>query len=183
VVTDDSQPVAVLIDDLARGLPDMDPDDGLSRLIVALSEHPNPDVREAAAYGLRDYEMHTGRKAGSIQPLLAILGNMAEDARIRGTAAETLGVILSSADRRRKVFRQAARVLVDALHDPAPEVRFWAAYALGEMQSRVALDELRRVADSDQAMCPGWWLVRDEASGAIDRIQGQPWPERVPERV
>src|SRR5262249_47675164 len=143
-MTDDSQRVATLIEDLAWGLPNTDPDEGLRRLKAAVRGHPNPDVREAAAYGLREHEFNTGRTAHAIEPLLGVLENAAEEVRIREAAAEAVGVILRSADRRRKVFRRAVRVLIGALGDPAPEVRFWSAYALGEMPARAALDELRR---------------------------------------
>jgi HEAT repeat protein len=177
----DNLDLPALIENLARGLPDLRPEDGLKRLVAALCEHPNPDVREAAAYGLRDYERQTGRKAYSVEPLLAVLGNDAEQVRIREAAAESVGFILMFADRRCKIFRKATRVLVDVLRDPAPEVRFWAAYALGAMRARLALDDLRRVATTDEATCPDWWLVRDEPADAIASILGQPTPERVPE--
>lgn len=150
-------------------------------MVAMLREHPNPNVREAAAYGLRDYALDNERTTRAIPPLLGVLGNASEEARIRGAAAESVGCILMFADRRRKIFRQAVRVLIDALRDPSPEVRFWSAYALGSMRARAALDELRRVATTDEAMCPRWWLLRDEAADAIAQILGQPWPERVPE--
>lgn len=136
---------------------------------------PDPEVREQAAHQLawlfdeRVYE-----------PLLDVLQNREEMPRVRAQAAEGLGMLLDCADARNRRFRQAASSLITALQDPAPEVRFWSAYALGVMRARAALPELQHLAATDDAMCAGWWLVREEASDAAAYILGGPWPERRP---
>jgi hypothetical protein len=70
------------------------------------------------------------------------------------------------------------RILVDALGDPSPEVRFWSAFALGSMRARAALDELRRAslpsrstrhAASRAACCPTRTLRPSRADGTSSR--------------
>lgn len=180
---DNRQDLSALIEEVARGLPGQSPDERLHQMIGLLREHSNPNVREAAAYGMRNLELKTVRIPEAVPVLLEVLGNVAEEIRIRVEAAESVGEILAYQDRRRKTFRQAVRVLINVLSDPAPEVRFWSAFALGQMDAGAALNELRRVATTDEAMCPRWWLVRDEAADAIAHILGQPTPVRIPESM
>jgi hypothetical protein len=49
------------IEDLSPGRRAQSPDDGLAQLVATLREHPNPDVREAAAYGLWEYALSNER--------------------------------------------------------------------------------------------------------------------------
>jgi HEAT repeat protein len=142
------------------------------RETVALMRYdPDPTTRQVAAYHLAF--SHDERAYDS---LLETFSNADEAAGVRSQAAEGLAYLLHDARTRR--FRHAARALVDALQDDVPEVRFWSAFALGSMRARVALPALRRLVEADDAMCPGWWPVRDEASDAIARIEGRPSPDR-----
>jgi hypothetical protein len=52
-------------------------------------------------------------------------------------------------------------------------VRFWAAYALGQLRERRAIAELSRLADSDHTVLSNWWSVRREALDAIMLIRGR----------
>ena len=132
-------------------------------LVSAMQRDRDIDVRFAAAYalGLLDDE----RK---IEPLIATLDDRNEEPKVRAIAAETLG---NSLDLR------ALEPLIDALSDPAVEVRFWAAFAVGELGAEAALPELRRLAETDEAVLPGWWSVQDEAKASIELIEGEPGPE------
>src|SRR5262249_4490183 len=103
-----------------------------------------------------------------------------EESRVRAEAAESMGVLLELTDRRARRFKQATRLLVEMLCDPAPEVRFWSCYALGVMRARAALLVLRELAETDEAMCPGWWLVKEEAGDAVEVILGEDFPDRQP---
>jgi HEAT repeat protein len=111
--------------------------------------------------------------------LIEVLVNRQEDANVRAQAAEALGIIFQLADQRRRGFKRTAVALTKVLTDSAPEVRFWAAYALGVMRWRGALPELEQLAATDNAMCSGWWLVRDEASDAIALIRTGTCPDRT----
>lgn len=119
------------------------------------------ETRYWAAYAL--LSTHDARGA---ECLIAAVADTDEAPRVRGQAAEALGVIALSA-RRGGV---ATTPLIEALRDPEPEVRFWAAYALGQIRDRAALPALELVAASDDAVVPGWWSVRKEAADAIAYI-------------
>ena len=60
------------------------------------------------------------------------------------------------------------------LRDPAPEVRFWSAFAQGWLRDPRALPELRRLAAEDTAEVPGWWSVGKEAADTIPIVE-QGW--------
>jgi len=163
------------VDRLAESPPGVGLDEALPALIGVLERHPDAGVRYDAAHAL---SWTFDRRA--VAPLLHALERQAEAPLVRGQAAEGVGILLTYGDRRRKEFKRATSVLLGALRDEAPEVRFWAAYALGAMRATAALDELRRVAESDGAMCPGWWLVKDEAADAAAIILGGNPPHRRP---
>jgi hypothetical protein len=98
--------------------------------------------------------------------------------RVRGEAAEGLANTLGYSDRRKSIFKQAAAPLIQGLRDESAEVRFWSAFALGQMHARQAIPELERVAAEDTGFCPGWWYVREEASDALGHIRGVDVPGR-----
>jgi hypothetical protein len=74
---------------------------------------------------------------------------------------------------------ETGQVLIGLLHDPAPEVHFWAAFAAGSLRYRPALPTLEQLARTDTAWFGGWWTVGEEASDAMDRIEGREPPARV----
>jgi HEAT repeat protein len=115
-------------------------------------------------------------------PLLIVVAQPKESPSTRAAAAEGLGNLLQHADPQSIQFQHARSVLIECLGDPAPEVRFWSAFALGCMKDEEALPHLRRLAASDKSICPGWWAVADEARDAIQTILGEEPPERIPQR-
>jgi HEAT repeat protein len=98
-----------------------------------------------------------------VAPLVATLQKRAEDAGVRGMSAEALGYI---GDRR------AVRALVEALGDPAAEVRRWAAFACGELGDARALPALRRLAAQSATQSARRSLMT-EAAAAIRRIKAR----------
>jgi HEAT repeat protein len=76
-------------------------------------------------------------------------------------------------------YDEAGQVLIGLLDDPSPEVRFWAAFATGSLRYHPALPALKQLARTDTAWFGGWWTVGEEASDAMDRIEGREPPERV----
>lgn len=168
-------PLEQFIEEVAAGFPALDREEALARLGQILHDHPSPAVREAAAYGLRGtFDTRV------VEPLLTTFENRSEEPKVRGQAAEGIGSILELTDGRRRQFKRATRALIGGLRDESPEIRFWCAYALGVMRAKAALEELRRVAATDTAMCPRWWRVADEAADAITSIEGGSPPERTP---
>jgi HEAT repeat protein len=129
-----------------------------------LSDDRDVEVRKAAAYALGWLRDHRG-----VQPLLQTLRNVQEDAEVRGMAAEQLGRLEDPL---------AVPELRHALLDERPEVRFWAAYALGSFASSEVIGDLEVLANSDTAAVPGQGSVRDEALEAIDSIRQRDEPSR-----
>jgi len=158
---------------LRKGLPDQEKDEASRRLTETLLTDPDPNLRDAAAYGLSWKHGKSG-----LSTLLAVLENTGEHAAVRGTAAEGIGVILGPSDRRRAVYKRASKSLIEALRDESPKVRFWACYALGVMRAQSALEALKTVVANDESVYERWWSVRDEAADAISHINGIPTPHR-----
>jgi HEAT repeat protein len=132
----------------------------LSLLIGKLRDDPDAHVRAMAAHALG-----LAGDARAVEPLLAALQDKDEHAAVRGMAAETLAALQAS---------EAVSPLVSALRDEEVEVRFWAAFALGELGSPAVIPHLEELAERDPATLAGWWSVRQEALGAIEQIRSRP---------
>jgi HEAT repeat protein len=126
-------------------------------LLTALHSDLDPETRMAAAYALGLLGDHR-----SVDGLLAKLADRNEAARIRGMAAEALTGVQE---------RRAVPFLIAALDDPSVEVRFWAAFALGQFGDTAALGALEVLARTDDAVVAGWWSVKEEAAAAIESIR------------
>lgn len=100
--------------------------------------------------------------ASSVQPLRAVLRNTSADGDVRAHAAEALGALRS---------HDALMDLIAALEDPSPDVKYWAAYALGEIGDPAALPALDRLAHSDHALVGSAGSVAAEASSAAELIR------------
>jgi len=112
--------------------------------------------RVEAAYALG--AMHGSARTIALERSLS---DKSESPQVRAFAAEALVVI------HRKVTHG---VLLRNLKDSSAEVRFWCAYALGEIQDRKALSTLRRLAENDNRAVKGWWTVSKEARDGITNI-------------
>jgi len=124
-------------------------------LIGTLKDDLDANIRMAAAHSLGELDDKRSSDA-----LLEKLGDSNEDPRVRGQAAEALG--------------RTARAIPDlirALEDSSVEVRYWAAFALGELGDSAALPALERLAQSDDAIRPGSGSIKEEALAAIEGIR------------
>jgi len=128
-------------------------------LITALVTDDDGEVRRAAAYalGLIGDE-------GATRALVWTLNSKDGAPAVRGMAAESLTNVGA---------KSAVPALLATLDDPSAEVRFWSAFALGELGGPESLPELGRVAARDMTDVPGWGTVSHEAAEAIERIQGK----------
>lgn len=142
----------------ARGAGSLGRESATRALLVIATTDPRVEVRTSAVYGLGET-----RDARAFDPLLAILQNAGEDSRVRGQAAEVLGHFGGE---------RALESLIAALADPSAEVRYWSAFALGEIGDPRALPALRRAAD-DAATPDGRGSVGAEARAAIELIAGR----------
>ena len=144
----------------ARALGALGSPRAVPELIAVLQTDANPDTRMAAAHSLGLFSDHR-----AVDALLARLADRSENPRVRGFAAEALA---GPGERR------AVPALIAALGDPSVEVRFWAAFALGEIGDPAALSALQQLARTDEATLPGWRSVSDEAAAAIENIRARP---------
>jgi HEAT repeat protein len=143
----------------ARSLGALDSPQAVPSLIAALQTDTDAGTRMAAAYALGLIG-----DARAIDPLLAKLADTSEDPRVRGFVAEAFTCHQE---------RRAVPHLIAVLSDSSAEVRFWAAFALGQLGDPAALSALERLAQTDNATLPGWGSVMDEAAAAIERIRAQ----------
>ncbi len=135
-----------------------DPDPSLERpLISVLARGGRPLNRAAAAFAIQILKTQRGVKA-----LERSVKNKSEHPRVRGEAAEAL------AHGHRKMSHD---VLLKGLGDPSKNVRFWCAFALGEMAERRAVPALKGLAATDKRIVKGFHSVAKEAADAIHNIQ------------
>jgi len=125
-------------------------------LIKVLRIGRRPFNRAAAAYA-----MQAVSSSSVISALERTVRNVSENPDVRGHAAETL------AHRHRK---STHSLLLKTLQDPSRDVRFWCAFALGEMREKQALPILRLLL-SDQRHVRGFHSVAKEAADAITEIE------------
>jgi HEAT repeat protein len=107
------------------------------RLVRLLRSH-DLERRKAAAWTLGWLGGATSAKA-----LCSVAADVADDADVRAHAAEALGVIKA---------KSSTSVLISLLSDEVAEVRYWAAYALGQIGDPAAISVLERVGRSDRAL-------------------------------
>lgn len=107
------------------------------------------------------YAMQGIRGVKGTETLERLLSNRSEHPHLRAFVAETL------AHRHRPA---SHAVLLRNVTDPSREVRFWCAFALGQMRERKALPMLRALVEGDHRVVRGWWTVSKEARDAILNI-------------
>lgn len=131
-------------------------------LISAIQRDEEDFVKEYAVYvlGLLNDDR-------AVQPLIEILKNKDMSTKLRAQAAESLGHL--------GLFRAstATPMLVVALQDAAPEVRYWVAFALGELGDQDALHVLEHHAKNDTVAIPEWGPIAEEAQEAIELIKAR----------
>jgi HEAT repeat protein len=81
---------------------------------------------------------------------------------VRGHAIEALGLLQA---------KEAVQDLTSLLADRSPDLRYWAAYALGQIGDPSSVPALQRMANVDDAVLPGGFSLRQEALDALDNIR------------
>jgi HEAT repeat protein len=142
-----------------------DSDERLERpLILTLKNGRRAFNRAAAAFAM---QMVTSKR--TIRALERTVKNKSERPRVRGEAAEAL------AHHHRK---ESHDVLIAGLRDSSKDVRFWCAFALGEMAEKRAVPALERLVGSDRRVVKGFHSVSKEAADALENIQTGNVPHR-----
>ena len=126
------------------------------QLIETLKRGRRAFNRAAAAYA-----MQVVRDAHVTIALESTVRDKSENPKVRGEAAEAL------AHCHRK---STHNLLLKTLQDPSKEVRFWCAFALGQMRERKAVPILRLLM-SDHRQVRGFHSVAKEAAEAIGEIE------------
>ncbi len=126
-------------------------------LIKMLRRGRRPFNRAAAAF-----VMQMVRTGPIVSALEQAVSNIDESVRVRGEAAEAL-----AHNHRRK----SHNVLLANLEDRSKDVRFWCAFALGEMAEQRAVPALTRFAKTDQRVVRGFRSVSQEATDALRNIE------------
>jgi HEAT repeat protein len=137
-----------------------DSDERLERpLILTLKNGRRPFNRAAAAFAM---QMVTTPR--TILALESVVKKKSERPRVRGEAAEALA----------HSHRQKSHdVLLTGLGDSSKDVRFWCAFALGQMAEKRAIPYLKSLVASDNRIVKGFHSVAKEAADAIENIQSE----------
>lgn len=130
----------------------------------------DPTNGEAAVYALGAAKVRRRNARRVVLTLVAILEDSTLKNEVRAQAPEEIGVHVHH--QQRALRRLAVNALRRQLRDPSPDVRFWSAFGLALLSEREARHDLRRL-QHDQAIVPGWWSLGDEASDALDIIEGR----------
>jgi|SRR5579863_4537747 HEAT repeat protein len=139
---------------------DKNSDASLERpLILILRNGRRPFNRAAAAFA-----MQMLKTTKIIRALERTVENKAEHPRVRSEAAEAL------AHGHRKMSHD---VLMRGLGDASRNVRFWCAFALGEMAERRAIALLKHLVATDKRIVKGFHSVAKEAADALENIQSR----------
>ncbi len=121
---------------------------------------------------------NVGNRDAALTVLIGLLAAPDQHESVRGFAAE--GIAAQRPANRTKLRKKAEGVLMQALRDPSPTVRFWACYAVGQLGMKKALPILKEMKAGDCTLCPGWWYVSEEAADAVEWIHGRAGETRVP---
>ncbi len=146
----------------------------LKKLSNVVTEGNDIHNKEAATYAISCIE----NRSPALAILIDILSPLQNHERVRGRAAEGIGLIKPS--RKFKLRMDAERILLKSLNDPSPTVRFWSCYAVSELKMKNALPILKELQVKDSGICPGWWYVSEEAEDAIAKINNREWKDRIP---
>ncbi|QTF92394.1 HEAT repeat domain-containing protein [Halomonas sp. BM-2019] len=127
--------------------------------LESLLQDSAEEVRRAAVYALG-----TLGAEPEVATLARVVADPNETNHVRGAAVEALADLREDA---------ARPVLRRSLVDPSAEVRYWAAFALGEIGSTEELTALAALADGDSGQAENGRMVSAEAAEAIARIESR----------
>ncbi|MEM1182680.1 MAG: HEAT repeat domain-containing protein [Acidobacteriota bacterium] len=114
--------------------------------------------RQAAAHALGHAEQRDPR----VHPALAqVLADAGEDPELRGYAAEALGT---------RRHAEALPALLRASRDDLAHLRYWAAFALGDLGDGRALPRLRELV-GDRSPVDPWGTVSEAAHRSIETLE------------
>lgn len=150
-------------------------------LIKLMFEGKHPLQREMAAYALA-WQFPEGETQLLVaESFITTLLNKDEDPKVRGQAAEGLGMLLNYTDKRKRAYKLAVPAILKSLKDDEAEVRFWACYAVGRMELKEAIPLLKKLV-KDNRMVRSFWTVGEEATDVIQALETGVWEGRLPKK-
>jgi HEAT repeat protein len=129
----------------------------IERLFRALKGDSDADVRACCASALGWFEALDVEAA-----LRAAVDDGAQPPKVRAHAAEALANFTTE---------EVTKTLIGALTATEAELRYWAAFALGQIGAEEALPHLRQVCARDEGELPSGDRVSEEAADAIREIE------------
>jgi HEAT repeat protein len=135
-------------------------------LITALDD-ANPDRRHAAARAL-GWIPEAGRPAA--KALIRVISDRSQPRPVREEAAESLAY---------SDYAPAITALIPVLDEPDVRMRFWAVFALGNVEqwqrwrnrpNPRAIEALERMLSDDEVPPGNWWSVGREALASLGHI-------------
>ena len=151
-----SDPSDKLREEAATGLGLVANDAAIDALSRALAQDGSKSVRQAALHALGI--LSPPRAAASVMRLLL---DANEDDETRADAAEALAHFKKEG---------IVDVLIEHLRDRSAQVRYSAAYSLGQQGDGRAIEKLREVASHDHAATP-WGSVSSSALRALEALE------------
>ncbi|MBZ4421837.1 HEAT repeat domain-containing protein [Myxococcus sp. RHSTA-1-4] len=103
-------------------------------------------------------------------PLVKVLADVNEAPAVRGQAAEGIGYLFARKRKNRLGYTVAMEVLLWALGDPSPEVRYYAIFALGASRDPSIIPALQKMLKDPGRSDAIVGTIGDEARSAIDWI-------------
>lgn len=114
---------------------------------------------------------------------IKILGDQNESPAVRAQAAEGLAYKFYRKRRGTSTFQSVIKLLETALKDSSPDVRYYAAFALGTSGERGAIPALR-IAAKDRSTSKNFvGTVGDEAVDAVKQIESVARAARTPTKA
>ena len=130
-----------------------------------------------AAWALGFGEVPRNLRSRAVRVLLEVAADRTRPELVRAHATEAVAEQLRFSDSTDRDHQATESEMMALLSDASPAVRFWSAFTLGQLRTTAAVPLLRALTD-DGTVVPGWWSVGEEASDAIDIIEGREPPER-----
>lgn len=132
---------------------------GATSTLLEVLERGNPEKQAATAWVLGwvgDPSAIPSLRIAAMDPRRPV--------DVRAHATEALGVLHA---------REALSDLIALLTSESPELRYWAAYSLGQIADPASQPELERVASTDVAVLSNDRSVRQEALDALAAIRAR----------
>lgn len=158
-------------------------DQVLKKLLQLLSKHAEIRIHYHVLYALKWIDNLSVNAARILTERLCEIARNGSSAEVvtdrdrqdadscRGMAAEGLSHTLDYLDRRTKDYRHGVNVLFSLLTDTSAGVRGDAAYSLGYLNEKRALEKLGALVESDFGICPGIGTVSSIAAESIEWIR------------